>query len=141
MAEEFHGAKAAVFIGMRMLVYQRDMDVVWPGCWDFPGGGREGNETPFECLSRELREEFGMEIGADTVVLRRRVPSMVDPAQVAWFFVIQLPAQAEAFIRLGSEGQRWALMLPQDVAELPDLVPALRSRFKLWLPQRGCAPI
>lgn len=30
-----------------------------PGCWDFPAGGREGEETALETATRECREEIG----------------------------------------------------------------------------------
>ena len=45
---DFHGVKVAVLVGDKLLMHLRDDK---PGLfnanmWDFPGGGREGNETP-----------------------------------------------------------------------------------------------
>lgn len=141
MKSDFHGAKAAVFLGDHLLIYQRDRHVIWPSHWDFPGGGREGDETPFQCLQRELREEFALESSPSHIQWQRTFPSMVDPAATAEFFVLGLPAEAKAGIRFGDEGQRWALLLPSDVAQLPDLVPELLDRLKLWLRETGRDPI
>lgn len=141
MIDCFHGAKAAVFIGSRMLVYQRDRAVRWPGYWDFPGGGRAGSEDPFSCLAREVREEFGLNVSREHIHSKARVVSMIDPAQIAWFYVLFLPSGTEMQVRFGDEGQRWALMAPEDVANMPNLVPALQARRPLWLQDRGRMPI
>jgi 8-oxo-dGTP diphosphatase len=33
-----------------------------PGCWEFPGGKVERDESPENCLLREIREELSIEI-------------------------------------------------------------------------------
>lgn len=124
-----------------MLVYQRDRGVPWPGYWDFPGGGREDGETPQTCLRREVHEEFGLDLPEGAITWARAIPSMMDHTSVAWFFIVHLPARAETDIRFGDEGQRWALMLLSDVANMPNLVPALRDRLTLWLRETGRDPI
>jgi 8-oxo-dGTP diphosphatase len=58
----FVGCKLALLDGERVLVYTRDdrPDIQFPGMLDLPGGGREGNESPEDCVLRELEEEFGL---------------------------------------------------------------------------------
>jgi len=141
MTADFHGAKAAVFIGDDMLIYQRDGRSVWPFYWDFPGGGREDGETPLQCLSREVLEEFGITVEPGDIVWQKSFPSLKDAGQSAWFFVVKKPRDAQDQIRFGSEGLRWCLMPPADVAELPDLVPGLRDRLMLWLRETQAMPI
>ncbi len=45
-----------VFIGQRKAGKQLEY------LWEFPGGKLENGETPQECLAREMREEFGIEV-------------------------------------------------------------------------------
>ena len=45
----------------RILIARRGKGRHLEGFWEFPGGKLEVNETPTECLERELLEEFGIQ--------------------------------------------------------------------------------
>lgn len=44
----------------RLLIAQRRPGTPGAGCWEFPGGKREGDEAMADCLARELAEEIGV---------------------------------------------------------------------------------
>jgi len=46
----------------RWLVNQRRPGTDLAGFWEFPGGKRHANETPFAALRRELDEELGIDV-------------------------------------------------------------------------------
>jgi len=49
--------------GDRWFLQRRDAsNPVLPGCWEFPGGKVEADETPEEALRRELMEEVGLSL-------------------------------------------------------------------------------
>ena len=48
----------------RVLVSRRAADAHQGGLWEFPGGKVEVDESVSDALSRELREELGIQIGA-----------------------------------------------------------------------------
>lgn len=54
---------AAIFLeGNTVLIAQRDKKDPLAGKWEFPGGKIEPGERPEECLIREIKEEFGVDI-------------------------------------------------------------------------------
>ena len=121
----FKGAKAAVFVEGRLLCLLRDDkgEIDWPNHWDFPGGGREGAETPFETLAREVWEEVGVAVRPEDVVWSL----WEDPS---WFFVLRL---ARAEVRFGDEGQGWAFLSPQGFLARGDAIPSLKARLARYL--------
>jgi len=44
-----------------LIAQRRDTDKL-AGKWEFPGGKIEDNETPEQCLIREMQEEFGIDV-------------------------------------------------------------------------------
>jgi len=54
-------AAALVFRAAKLLITQRYEGAHLGGLWEFPGGKREPNESFEDCLTRELREELGIE--------------------------------------------------------------------------------
>ena len=131
MAVDFVGAKVALFCGSAVLTCQRDdrPGLPWPGLWDLPGGGREGDEGPEACLLRELHEEFGLHFGPDRLIWRREFPSMLDATRLSVFFGGHLTLAEVASIRFGDEGQGWALMPVAEFLAHGAAVPEMQRRM------------
>lgn len=125
---QFTGAKVALFLGAELLVIQRDdkKDIPFPNHFDFPGGGREGAETPLQCVTRETFEEVGLRLcDADFVWSRQYEQN--------WFFVAHRPPSDTSLIRFGDEGQGWSLMSPIAYLDNPLAVPNFAIRIRHYL--------
>lgn len=133
---DFIGAKAAFFLGTRLLCYLRDdfPGLIWRNHWDLPGGGREGGETPEACLLRELHEEFGLSLPAARLERRLVLPSVDFPGRVSVFFAGRITVAEVAALRFGSEGQRWEMMEVAEFLARGDAVPWLQDRVRLVWP-------
>ncbi|CAI0812218.1 NUDIX domain [Serratia quinivorans] len=127
----FGGAKIALLCGNHLLTYQRDdkADIPWPGCWDLPGGGREGDEAPLQCVQRETLEEFGLQIDAQQVSLRQRYQGIFPGYPPTWFMLGHITPEQIAAIRFGDEGQRWQMMAIERFIDHPQGISHLQQRL------------
>lgn len=132
---DFHGVKVALLDGDKMLVYLRDNKpgLRFAGLWDFFGGGRENQETPFECARRELQEELCIELLPEQIVFERVFLAMHDPAQNAYFMVANLSDENIKGLQFGSEGQEHAFVAIDEFMNRGDFVPFLLPRFESYL--------
>jgi len=128
----FSGAKIGLFLGSDLLVILRDdrPDIPYPGHWDLPGGGREGDETPQSCALRETREEVGLILQAEDLIWSN---SYERPRGTVWFVAAHLPASVVKHIMFGSEGQGWRLMPPDMYMHHPKAVPHFVEQLDLYL--------
>lgn len=124
----FGGAKIAAILGETLLVYARDdnSDIPFPGMLDLPGGGRAGNESPDECVTRELFQQFGVFLTVERLHYHRAY-RLSDGITVSHFFAAYLTEAEVAHVRFGDEGQDWALMPITDFIADYDAVQSLRN--------------
>lgn len=124
----FSGAKIALFCAGKILVYRRDdkPGIPFPGLWDLPGGGREGDEPPEICVLREVEEEFGLRLPACRINWSKIYPARTKEGAAHYFMVGSLTDAEISSIRFGDEGQDWALMSISDYLQLPDAIKELQ---------------
>lgn len=134
MSDEFTGCKLAYILNDALLVYKRDetLEIPFPGLWDFPGGGREGNESPEECVLRELEEEFSIILPESRFLYKKKNAHHSNNGS-SFFFVAQGAETEIRDISFGDEGQYWRLMPIQEYLSHPKAIPALISRLKCYL--------
>ena len=138
--QNFVGAKVALFVGERLLITLRDDDptIPYPGLWDFPGGGREDGETPEQTVLREVREEVGLDVPKDALILKRFYPAYyLDGAAQVCFFVARVPEAMGRDVVFGDEGQGWAFVSLKGFLGMRHVVPSYAARVQDWLDETG----
>ncbi len=112
-----------------VLLAQRPAGKPYAGYWEFPGGKLETGETPREALTRELREELGVEV-------RRAAPWFVQEfvyphahVELHFFRVFEWAGEL-----VGHDGQAFAWQAPGSYTVAPLLPANTRILAALSLP-------
>jgi len=108
-------------------------DIPYPGHWDLPGGGREGDESPQACALRETNEEFGLHLNQDIIQYSTSRDGGLPGKGITWFFGVEMPNLKPAHISFGTEGQKWLLMPLGMFITHPLAVPHLSELLAEWL--------
>lgn len=131
---DFVGIKIALLNNNKILMIQRDNKpgLRYAGLWDFPGGGRENNETPKECAIREVDEELAIKLTADQIFYSRIHPAMHDPSLDGYFMVANISNEDIENIVFGDEGQGWRLFDINEFMNSRVVVEPLKERLATY---------
>lgn len=131
----FSGVKIALLCDEQVLTILRDNleSIPFPNFWDLPGGGREENETPFECVAREVYEELDLRLSPEQISRVKAYKGVVDPDQTSVFMVGELDRLKYEAIRFGDEGQGYKLMPVKDFLTDKQIIPQLQERLRDYL--------
>ena len=133
----FHGVKIAIIVNNKLLVFLRDNkpSLFNANMWDLPGGGRENEESPLDCIVREVYEEFELELTRNDITWQKAFPAQKDPNQIAYFMVAEIESTRTQDLKL-HEGQKWTFMTIEEFLGRDDVIPALKERFQAFLDQK-----
>ena len=136
---EFSGCKIALLCDDKLLTILRDdiSTIPWPDMWELPGGGREGEETPFECAQREVFEELGLKLEEADILWAREYQGMLDPDKTSIFMVGSITQEECANIVFGDEGQAYQMMNVSQFLADEKVIPQLQDRLKDYLEMRA----
>lgn len=132
---DFTGCKIVLICERQILTILRDDkdNIPWPNMWELPGGGREGDESPFECVAREVYEELNIQLSKDDVIWSGIYPSMLDENKKSVFLVGKLTQEQFESIIFGDEGQGYKLVSFEEFLTSDRVVPQLQERVRDYL--------
>lgn len=135
---DFTGCKIALICDGQILTILRDdkETIPWPNLWELPGGGREGDESPFECVAREVYEELSIQLSKEEVIWSGIYPSMLDGNKKSVFLVGKLTQEQFESIIFGDEGQGYKLVSFEEFLTSDRVVPQLQERVRDYVEKK-----
>ena len=100
-----------------LVVKRNDNDDLFPGAWEFPGGHIEVNETIFEGLKRELKEEIGYELVDKPIITNYSDNIKNNKHKIELDFIINVN-KSDINISLSNEHTDYKWVEPQEIFNL-----------------------
>ena len=132
---DFSGAKLVVMAKGHILTLLRDdkTSIPFPGMWDLPGGARDGQESPIDCVLRETFEEAALRLTPDDISWKRMYPNHRPGGLASWFFGAKPGWLTLPPVRLGNEGQAVRWMPVEEFLHHDNVVPHFPDRVQDYL--------
>lgn len=111
-------AAAVVHLDGKILITRRAPGQKLEGLWEFPGGKLEHEESALECITRELREELGVESVAGEILT---TTTYTYPGGEIELIAISVQLQSTQFTLQVHDRFEW--VLPQELLQY-NLAPA-----------------
>lgn len=122
----------------RVLITKRSPHLSKGGCWEFPGGKLECNESPEIALIREVYEEVGLEVMSYHYL--GDVHHSYDTYQVILFGFVVHQYRGEARCRESQTGICWVSLNELSDYDFPEanrqLIVILRAQYQLQQDRR-----
>ena len=93
----------------------------------------EEDESPFECVQREVFEELGILLSKENIVWAKTYPGMIDPTKESVFMVGMVEQAQLDNIVFGDEGQGWKMMTVEEFLRDDKVYGSLKGRLKDYL--------
>jgi len=123
-----------VFREGKLLITQRRSQDHLGGLWEFPGGKRECDESDEACLSRELREELGIEVEVKELLESLRHDYPEKSVHLKFFRCVLLKGKPSP---IGCDAVAWVSAAQLTEYAFPEadlrLLGKLRSTPQLWI--------
>lgn len=111
---------AVIRDGDGILITRRPMESRHGGMWEFPGGKLDADESPQECLRREILEELGLEVAVESIFEIAYHRYEWGPVLILAFECRPLSGEIR---HLGISDHRW--VPPEEISDY-DILPADR---------------
>lgn len=127
-------AAGVVIEGGRVLLSQRKSGAHLAGMWEFPGGKVDEGEDPRAALSRELREELGIDtVVGDVIEVTFHHYADADKAVLLLFFEATRTATSPAPATLDVAAFKWSTAADLDPAQFPPADVAILKKISARL--------